>query len=131
MIRPALAIAVSLVATSAMAREFTAADLRTIEHINQERNAMPMPAGLRRADPVCSIYAVNKAHDLTTAGYGPGEVAIAVVTTERGELHAVAEVRGTLKGRPTTIVLDNRHEWTAPRSDLEAAGYTWREEFTR
>jgi predicted transglutaminase-like cysteine proteinase len=95
--------------------------LAQIEHINQARNEAPYVAQLHN----CRDFALGKWGDLLALGL-PAQVAI--VRTERGEAHAVAEVRGNLKGHPVTIVLDNRYTWTQTRGELERFGYQWLQE---
>ncbi|MDB5460822.1 MAG: hypothetical protein JWO72_2563, partial [Caulobacteraceae bacterium] len=59
------------------------------------------------------------------AGFAPAEVRFALVRNERHEDHAVAEVLGQVKGRPVTVILDNRFSWTQTRAVLESYGYRW------
>lgn len=128
----ALAGALLIFTGPADARALTASDLKRIEAINQARNRQVYADRWRGDFGPCTIYAVNKAVDLAQAGYGPDEVSIAIVQDEHAHLHAVAEIKGDLKGRPVTIVLDSRLAWTAERKDLEAIGYSWTGlEFTR
>ena len=80
--------------------------------------ALPLESGLSAGD--CEDYALEKRHALMAAGL-PGEaLSIAVVTTVRGDTHAVLLV-ATDHGE---YVLDNLSAWIVPWTQ---AGYTWRE----
>lgn len=124
----ALILALYACHSTAHARELTSADLRRIEGINQSRNREVYADHWRGNSGPCTIYATNKAMDLIRAGYGP-DVALAVVFDEHGQQHEVAEVFGALNGKPSTIVLDSRFNWTLTRKDAEAYGYSWIAEF--
>jgi predicted transglutaminase-like cysteine proteinase len=125
----ALTLSTLLMATGAQARELTPSDMQRAEHINQSRNAWAYGQRFTASDPVCGVLAVNKANDLLRAGYGAEEVRIAIVTVENGQSHAVAELIGTVRGKPQTVVLDSRFSWTLERQDAEARGYVWTVEF--
>ena len=126
-----LCVLLTLLATSAAARALTQADLYRIEAVNHGLNARLQTSTPTASDRTGSVYAMDKAYRLLMSGYGPGEVRLAIVLDEKGEIHSVAEVIGTLKSKPVTIVLDQRLPWTASRSDLERTGYTWLAEFAR
>lgn len=125
------AAALALIGGQAQARDLKASDLKVIEGINQARNrqAGELVRRLPADQGPCTIAATNKAFDLIKAGYGAGELSLAIVLDEHGKPHEVAEVKGTLKGKPVVIVLDNRLNWTLERKDAEAVGYTWIAEF--
>jgi predicted transglutaminase-like cysteine proteinase len=105
----------------AQARELSPSDLKVIERINQRANERPYQAGVWD----CTHYALQKRRELLEAGFAPAEVRFALVRDERHEDHAVAEVLGQVKGRPVTVILDNRFSWTQTRAVLESYGYRW------
>lgn len=80
--------------------------------------AMPLEAGLKVGD--CEDYALEKRHALIAAGVPAQLLSIAVVSTVRGDTHAVLLV-ATDHGE---YVLDNLSAWVVPWTQ---AGYTWRE----
>jgi predicted transglutaminase-like cysteine proteinase len=79
---------------------------------------MPLESGLRVGD--CEDYALEKRHALIAAGVPAEALSIAVVTTVRGDTHAVL-LAATDHGE---YVLDNLSAWIVPWTK---AGYTWRE----
>lgn len=110
------------------ARELTAHDLQIVEHVNQSVNARHIswsPSDRFEGHSVngpCVGYALAKAAELDRAGI---PYRLAVVVDEQRELHAVVDVDAIRKGKPVTIVLDQRFSWTQTRSDLETYGYQW------
>jgi predicted transglutaminase-like cysteine proteinase len=80
--------------------------------------ALPLESGLTAGD--CEDYALEKRHALIAAGVPSEALSIAVVTTVRGDTHAVLLV-ATDHGE---YVLDNLSAWVVPWTQ---AGYTWRE----
>jgi predicted transglutaminase-like cysteine proteinase len=78
---------------------------------------------------VCGAVAVNKAWQLMQT-YPAKDVSIDIVTDEHGLLHAVAEVRGEIKGRPGAYILDSHYPYPVLRADLERAGYRWMQQFS-
>lgn len=99
--------------------------------MNQEVNAKHRTTTLSEAESTGSVEAVEKTYRLLMSGYGAGQVRLAIVLNEIGKVHTVVEVVGTLKGKPITIVLDQRQRWVASRPDFERIGYTWLAEFDR
>ena len=79
---------------------------------------LPLESGLKVGD--CEDYALEKRHALIAAGVPAEALSIAVVSTVRGDTHAVLLV-ATDHGE---YVLDNLSAWVVPWTQ---AGYIWRE----
>lgn len=103
-------------------REVAALGLRTDNELFRRADFWA-PAGPAGGD--CEDHALAARARLLALGWPARALRLATAWTETGDFHTVLTIDGRQRGRPVTLVIDNRFARVVDWQALTARGYRW------